>query len=152
MFAIMPGERVDVSGSLAYDYKSILEGSVRGEKTDINALASRDHKSVAVMVWNYHDDDIQDAGSHVIVNIKNLNVKKAKLFHYRIDATHSNSYEVWKKMGSPQNPTEQQIKELEKSGKLQMLSKPVKVKISDNELKVEMQLARQAVSLIKLTY
>ena len=104
------------------------------------------------MVWNYHDDDIQDAGSPVVIKIKNLNVKKAILTHYRIDASHSNSYEVWKKMGSPQNPTETQINELDRSGKLAMLTRPVKVKIRNNQLNVEIQLPRQAVSLIRLSY
>lgn len=152
MLGMMSGERVEVSGDLAYNYESIINNSVRGERTDINALASRDNKSVSVMVWNYHDDDIQDAGSPVVIKIKNLNVKKAILTHYRIDASHSNSYEVWKKMGSPQNPTETQINELERSGKLAMLTRPVKVKIRNNQLNVEMQLPRQAVSLIRLTY
>jgi len=152
MLGMMSGERVEVSGNLAYNYESIINNSVRGERTDINALASRDDKNVSVMVWNYHDDDIQYSGSPVVVKIKNLNVKRAILTHYRIDASHSNSYEVWKKMGSPQNPTETQIRELQRSGKLGTLSKPVKVKIRDNELNVEMQLPRQAVSLIRLSY
>ena len=29
-------------------------------------------------------------------------VNKVLLQHYRIDETHSNSYTVWKEMGSPQ--------------------------------------------------
>jgi xylan 1,4-beta-xylosidase len=152
MFAMMSGDRVSVTGDLTYNYESIISGSVRGDKTDINALATKDSKSVVVMVWNYHDDDIQDAGSPVTINIKNLSSKKATFTHYRIDAGHSNSYEVWKKMGSPQNPTQAQIAELERSGKLEMLSRPSKVKIKNNELKVEMQLPRQAVSLIKLAF
>ncbi len=152
MFGMMSGDRVDVSGDLAYNYQTIISSSVRGEKTDVNALASKDKKSVAVMIWNYHDDDIQDPGSSVVLNIRNLNVKRATLTHYRIDASHSNSYEVWKKMGSPQNPTAEQITELERSGKLEMMTSPVKVKIRNNETKVEMQLPRQAVSLIKLSY
>ena len=75
-------------------------------------LQQRVHVHASVMVWNYHDDDIQDAGSPVVIKIKNLNVKKAILTHYRIDASHSNSYEVWKKMGSPQYPTETQIAQM----------------------------------------
>ena len=54
-------------------------------------------------------------------------------------------------MGSPQNPTSEQVKELEKAGQLEMLNKPETLKISDNQLLIKMQLPRQAVSLIKLT-
>jgi xylan 1,4-beta-xylosidase len=55
-------------------------------------------------------------------------------------------------MGSPQNPTSEQYQILEKSGQLEMLSEPQNIKIKNNELKVEMQLPRQAVSLIRIIY
>jgi xylan 1,4-beta-xylosidase len=152
MFGMMSGKRIEVSGNMAFDFKTILDSGVREDKTDLNALATKDKNSMAVMLWNYHDDDIQGDGSPVVINIKNLQAKKATLYHYRIDSKHSNSYEVWKKMGSPQNPSTEQIAELEQSGHLEMLSEPCKVKIKNNELKVEMQLPRQAVSLIKIIY
>ena len=72
--------------------------------------------------------------------------------HYRIDQEHSNSYQVWKKMGSPQNPTPAQITTLEKAGQLELLSKPETVKITNGEALIKLQLSRQGVSLIKLTY
>lgn len=152
MLGMMQGKRVAVSGSFSYDFKSIIDSSVRGKQTDINAIAAKDKNSVAVMLWNYHDDDIQDNGSPVTLSMKNIPVKKAKLYHYRIDGDHSNSYEVWKKMGSPQQPTDQQYRELEKAGQLEMLSAPRAVKIKNGTLTVEMQLPRQAVSLVKLVY
>ena len=39
--------------------------------------------------------------------------REVSLFHYRVDREYSNSYEVWKAMGSPQNPTTEQYQELE---------------------------------------
>jgi xylan 1,4-beta-xylosidase len=152
MLGMMTGDRVEVSGNFAYDYQSMLAGGVRGDKTDINAIASKGKNSVAVMVWNYHDDNIVDDGSPVSVTLKNVLQGKVTLTHYRIDSNHSNSYEVWKKMGSPQNPTAEQISELEASGKLAMLSKPQKLKVKNNQLKIEMQLPRQAVSLLLISY
>ena len=53
-------------------------------------------------------------------------------------------------MGSPQNPTSEQVNELEKSGQLEMINKPSNVKIENNQFSVSMQLPRQAVALIKL--
>jgi len=150
MLGMMQGKRLTVTGNTDYDYKSISESGVRGEKTDINALASKSKKIVTVLLWNYHDKDIQDTGSMVNLNIKNIQAKSVVMYHYRIDATHSNSYETWKKMGSPQNPSAEQIKVLEKSGKLEMLSKPRKVIIRNHRFNIEMRLPRQAVSLVKL--
>ena len=150
MLGMMHGKRLAVSGNFEYDFKSICESGVRGDETDINALASMKKDTIAVLLWNYHDKDIKDDGSPVNLTIKNIPSKTAVLYHYRIDNNHSNSYEVWKKMGSPQNPTQEQIQKLEKSGQLEMLNEPTSVKIEDNQLRVEMQLPRQAVSLVKL--
>ena len=150
MLGKMSGTRVEVSGDLAYNYKTICDAGVRGEQTDVNALATKDKGHIAVLLWNYHDDDIQGIGSPVKLTIRGINGSKATVSHYRIDNEHSNSYAVWKKMGSPQNPTPEQYKILEKSGQLEFLSKPKTVRIRNGELTITMQLPRQAVSLIKL--
>jgi xylan 1,4-beta-xylosidase len=84
--------------------------------------------------------------------ITGLPGKRAMLTHYRIDSAHSNSYEVWKKMGSPQQPTAAQVAELEKAGQLQMMEKPRRIKISKGETRINMEMPRQAVSLLQLTW
>jgi xylan 1,4-beta-xylosidase len=55
------------------------------------------------------------------------------------------------KMGSPQNPTAEQITVLEKAGQLQMINKPVKMKAT-NKMILKIQLPRQGVSLMKLDW
>jgi len=151
MLGMMQGKSLAVTGNFDYNLKTICDSSVRGKRTDINALASKSKDEIAILFWNYHDLDIHDIGSPVSLTIRNIPAKSATIYHYRIDKDHSNAYEVWKKMGSPQNPTSAQIKELEKSGKLEMMGNPATIKIENNQYKVEMQLPRQAVSLIKLT-
>jgi len=150
MLGMMHGTRLAVNGNLQYDFKSICESGVRGDKSDINALASKKKDTITVLLWNYHDKDIRDDGSPVSLTIKNIPGNTAVLYQYRIDNNHSNSYEVWKKMGSPQNPTQEQIKKLEKLGQLEMLNEPTSIKIEDSQFRIEMQLPRQAVSLVKL--
>ena len=44
--------------------------------------------------------------------------RRALVRHYRVDQDHSNSYTVWKRMNSPQQPTLEQYKELEAAGKI----------------------------------
>jgi xylan 1,4-beta-xylosidase len=150
MLGMMQGKRLAVTSTLAYDFRSICDSSVRGNKTDINALASKTTNSITILLWNYHDKDIQDDGSLVSVTVKNISTKSATLYHYRIDNNHSNSYEEWKKMGSPKIPTSEQIHKLEISGQLEMLHKPTSIKIENTQFRIEMQLPRQAVSLLKL--
>jgi xylan 1,4-beta-xylosidase len=131
LLGMMSGSRVEVGGDIAYNFKTICDSSVRGEKTDISALACKDKHLITVLVWNYHDDDIQSDGSPVELKFTGIPSGQAVFTHYRIDTEHNNSYEVWKNMGSPQNPTADQIAALEKAGQLEMLSVPDNIKISN---------------------
>jgi len=104
------------------------------------------------MVWHYHDDDTLAPAAVVEVRVKGIPSKKVKFKHFRIDSEHSNSYEVWKKMGSPQQPSAKQIKTLEKAGQLKMLASPQKIKITNGEATIKMELPRQGVSLLYFTW
>lgn len=148
MYGMMGGDLVKVESDRMYPLQNILQSSIRGAQTDIGALASKDKKSAAVMVWNYHDAD--EAGMAELVNVQltGLPSKNVTLTHYRIDNEHSNSYEVWKKMGSPQSPSVEQIKELESAGKLAILEKARKMNVKSGSVKVNMTLPRQGVSLL----
>ncbi len=151
MFGKMKGRRLKVQSNRMYPLKEIMTSSVRGS-TDIGALASKEGNTAAVMVWNYHDEDKQAPAEPVSIALSNLAGKKIKMVEYRIDSDHSNSYEVWKKMGSPQNPTPQQIATLEKAGMLQTIGKPIKVIVKNGKAAVNIQLPRQAVSLLQLSW
>jgi len=150
MFGMMKGKRVGVSGNRMYDLKTFVDSSVR-KQTDIGALAAKDKNSATIMVWNYHDEDKLEATEEINITAEGLPAKTITLTEYRIDNDHSNSYEVWKKMGSPQNPTAEQIKTLEQAGQLQMMNKPKKINVK-NKMIVKIQLPRQGVSLLKLEW
>lgn len=148
---MMQGNRVTVSGTLNYNYQQIRDASVRGEKPDINALAAKDKNSATVMVWNYHDDNKIAPPELVVVKISGLPAS-AQLHHYRVDQEHSNSYETWKKMGSPKQPDAAQIAVLEKAGQLQLLSSPEWIHTKKGEITIRMMLPRQGVSLLKFNW
>jgi xylan 1,4-beta-xylosidase len=152
MLGMMEGKRVEVRSDQMYSTQTVADSSVRGTHTDIGGLASKDKNSVSVMIWNYHDDDLLDAGKPVKLIVNNLPVKALIISEYSIDTEHSNSYELWKKMGSPQNPTDDQIQELEKAGQLQMIGKPERATVKSGRLQTEIILPRQGVSLFKLKW
>jgi xylan 1,4-beta-xylosidase len=152
MFGMMNGKRVDVSGDLAYDFSIVRDSSVRGDKPDINALAVTNDSTACIMIWNYHDVNIIRPATAVKLSIKGIPAKKARVYHYRIDQSYSNSYEAWKRMGSPQNPTSQQYAELEKSGMLKMVQGPAKIKVRESIATINISMPGQAVSLIKLEW
>ncbi|CAN7693701.1 hypothetical protein LJR289_005558 [Pseudoduganella sp. LjRoot289] len=152
MFGMMRGDRVAVGGDQAYDAARIMAEGVRGARNDINALATRDKNSIAVMVWNYHDDDVIDAGSPVELRIAGIPAKQVQLRHFRVDNDTSNSYSAWKSMGSPATPTAAQIVQLQKASELAQLGATATVQVQNGTAVVKMQLPRQAVSLLTLSY
>ena len=153
MFGMMEGDRVYVNEDLAYNYKLVTDSGVRGNQPDVNALAAKNDHAATVMVWNYHDDNRLDLPpSHVSVKLKGLTAKKLLLTHYRIDQEHSNAYTAWKKMGSPQNPDEQQFAILEKAGQLEMLHSPAWIQNTNGEVHMNIDLPRQGVSLLRFTW
>ena len=156
MFGMMKGKRVSVTGNRMYDLKTFVDSSVRG-LPDIGAIAAKDKRSVTIMVWNYHDEDIQwpidkpGPSDNVAINVDGLTAKSITLTEYRIDQIHSNSYDAWKEMGSLQRPTTAQIAELEKAGQLEILYKPLKMQCV-GKMTLNINLPRQGVSLIKLEW
>jgi xylan 1,4-beta-xylosidase len=151
MFGMMTGTRIAAESNRMYPLQEVVKSSVRGEKSDIGVLATKDTKSAAVMLWNYHDDDKPGATETAKLTIDNIPAKNATLAIYVIDKKNSNSYEVWKKMGSPKEPTPQQIDTLEKSSKLKCITTK-KIKIISGIFIVPLELERQAVALVKLQW
>ena len=150
MFGLMKGKRVAVNGNRMVDLKTFVDSSVRGQ-TDIGGLAAKDKRSVSIMVWNYHDEDKQEPAEEIMINIKGLPETIVTMTEYRVDNEHSNSYEAWKKMGSPQNPSAEQVAVLEKAGQLQMMNAPKKMNTKD-KVTIAIHLPRQGVSLLKLDW
>ena len=152
MFGKMGGKRVEVQSDRMTPLQQIVDSSVRGEQSEIGALASIDKKSAGIMVWNYHDLDKQDVAEPIHLSVSGVPAKSVLITHYTIDSEHSNSYEVWKKMGSPQNPTAAQITQLEKAGQLETVGTPKQLPVSQGKLDVNIALPRQAVSLLKIDW
>jgi len=151
MLGQMGGDRVAVDSNGALPLDAVREAGVR-DRADISALASRGPRAVAILVWNYHDDDRPAPDAAVDLTITGLPVSRARLTHYRVDRDHSNSYEAWKKMGSPQPPSREQYAALEKAGQLQQLESPRQVTATQGAVTVTFTLPRQGVSLVRLTW
>lgn len=151
MYGMMSGSRVEVKGNQNYTFSMVRDSSVR-KKADIDALASKNQHSAAVMVWHYHDDDVKAEDATIEVDLKGFPAQQVNFKHYRIDNENSNSYEVWKKMGSPENPTAEQISILEKAGQLALLTSPSYLKTTNGTLKLNFKLPRQGVSLLRFDW
>ncbi|WP_121357491.1 GH39 family glycosyl hydrolase [Flavisolibacter nicotianae] len=151
LFGKMKGERLAVENDYAFSPGQLIAKGVHDSLADINAIASADKKAAYVMVWNYYDDDLPAAPALVSIAVKNIPAKNIRVKEYRIDQTHSNSYTVWKEMGSPQQVTSEQYAALEKAGQLQQIAEGQKV-IQNGVYSGTISLPRQAVSLLELQW
>ena len=153
MAGMMGGERVATSSSGQVPLAEIVSDGVR-QGPDIDAFATKAEHEAAIMVWNYHDDDVVAPAADVEVTITDIpvGVKKVLLEHYRIDDTHSNAYTVWKAMGSPQSPTPEQYAQLKAAGQLELLTSPEWLDVSNGKVTIGTSLPRQATSLMHLKW
>lgn len=151
MFGKMCTRQVFAQSDHQYALQDILKSGVRGAQTDIGVLASRTDKSASVLLWNYHDKDTTSPARSVLVTVNGAHAKSAALKIYIIDRKHNNAYALWKKMGSPQNPSATQIAELTKTGQLTCTCCVSKEIQSDKgAFKIPVTLQRQAVALLCL--
>ena len=151
MLGRMGGQRLALSSSGGLAVEAVRDGGVR-EKADIMALASGRDREVAVLVWNYHDDDGPGPAADVDLVLSGLPAGSPLLTHYRIDRDHSNASTRWQGMGSPQQPTDAQSRELEQAGQLQTLGAAGRVTVADGRVSVRFSLPRQGVSLLTLAW
>lgn len=151
MLGQMGGERIAVESTGAMTLEAIRDTGVRANP-EVHALASRQERAVSVLVWNYHDDDLPAPPSEVEVVVEGLPNGRTLLHHYRVDADHSNSYEAWKKMGSPPLPRPEQYQQLERSGQLQSLGSPEWLHAANGRVALKFSLPRQGVSLLRFTW
>lgn len=151
MFGKMNGQRLAVTTGQGLQAADIIAHGVRAA-SDVNALASKGANSVCVLVWHYHDDNVTGPSAPVSLTIDGLGRKPVTVHHYRVDDRHSNSFEAWKALGSPQQVSPDQYKALEKAGQLQELGRPTAQATRNGSLTTTFDLPRQGVSLLQLTW
>lgn len=151
MFGLLGAERLKVTSSGAARIEDIVATGVR-ELPDINAMATRSKHELQVLVWNYHDDDLVVPDTPVEITITGIPAKKGLLEQFRIDATHSNAFGVWKEIGSPQQPSAQEREKLEEAGQLQLADSPKWIAIEEGVAQVRFHLPREALLLVRMQW
>lgn len=153
MAGLVVGDRIGVDSSGSIPLETILHDGVR-QSPDVDALATRSEHKIAVLVWNYQDEDVAGPATDVALQTSGLppNVKRVLLRHYRIDQTHSNSYTIWKQLGLPQHPSPEQYRQLEQAGHLQLLEALRWVENVSGSANVQFSLPSEALSLLELSW
>ncbi len=151
MYGKLHGDWLKTESSGALTLEELVTTGV-GAKTDVDAIATRSEHEVDVLLWNYSDVDLPAEAAKVQMKIDGLPNTSMHIEEFRMDDTHSNAYTVWKKMGSPPQPTAQQHAELVKSSGLQLLGPSTSMPAKDGAVAVPILLPRQAVELLRISW
>jgi xylan 1,4-beta-xylosidase len=151
MFGLMGGHRLLVQSSGEVPLEAIRREGVRSQP-DVSAIASLHDDKICVLAWHHHDDDVPGPDADIELNLGGLpsGDRPLLLEHFRIDRDHSNTYEAWLRMGSPQRPTPEQKASLERSSHLALLGSPRWLRPGGGKLTLRFTLPRQAVSMLML--
>ena len=154
MFAQTKGRYVPAMSDHQVALDTVMTEGVRGT-ADVGSVASLDGDKLAVLVWHYHDDDLPGPKAAVRLQLRRLPrafAKGATLTHYRIDASHSNSFAAWRAMGSPLAPTNEQRATLLKAAELTTMdAAPTRLTARRGDATLAFDLPRQGVSLLVIT-
>jgi xylan 1,4-beta-xylosidase len=154
MMARMKGKRLTVESTGAVPLDQIVRKGVRGSP-DVGALASTDGKTLWVLAWHYHDDDVAGPSADAELTLRGLPADAsgaAKVRHFRVDEDNGNAFTAWKKVGSPQQPTPEQYAQLERAGQLTEIDAPKLERVPDGTTSVRLTLPRRAVSLVEIAW
>ncbi len=130
----------------------LMEGDrIEAHADGVQTLAVRGARRVTVLVSNYSDDTAPRPAADVRLEVAGV-PERVLVRHYRIDETHSNAWTAWQRMGSPQRPTPEQHRALERAGQLEQIESPRWFGAPGHTLKLTFALPAEAVSLVELDW
>jgi xylan 1,4-beta-xylosidase len=147
MLSRMGAERISVTSDGAVPLDTMLRDGVRGG-ADVDALASRDARRVAILAWHYHDDDVAGPKAETTIRVTGLPVelRQVTVRRMQLDAAHGNAFTAWKQMGSPARPDQQQLAALQAASTL--VDVTTESAVSAGVASVRVPMARHDVALV----
>jgi xylan 1,4-beta-xylosidase len=116
--------------------------------SNVNGLATHKGDTIQIMVYNFNQDVKDRESEEAELMIRMPSSESYRLSHFRIDENHSNAYSVWKSMGKPLIPDNDQMNEIKSRQGLE-LSEPVSIiKPVGNNISIPLFLPHHSVSLL----
>ena len=122
------------------------------DKVDgLDGLATVSDEGAQILLWNYVAPESEGAVARTVsLDIEGISSERVTVKRYLVDEYHSNAYTCWKSMGSPAEPTEEQLQELMDSMELELVELNRSVKVDGGRLLLEFTLLPGSVSLIEI--
>ena len=150
MFDRLRGDRIQAWSDHQLSIDEIIAKGVRG-KSDVGVFATREGRKLNVLLWHYHDDDIRGPEADVSLSVGLIDGQALKTCRqHRVDEAHGNPFKTWLAMGSPKQPSDDQIKQLKAVAAATEAETPT-LNVSQDSVKLNVRLPRQSVVLLELT-
>jgi L-iduronidase len=137
--------------SLLGDRRVRIEGD-NDPTADLGVLATtRADDQVAVLLYNSADDPAKSGATRVHLQLEHLPFRHAMLVRYEIDDVHPQPYSRWKEMGSPPEPSADQLAAMRACQELRAAAEPVPVESAGGRLALDLDLPLPGVTLVVLS-
>jgi xylan 1,4-beta-xylosidase len=153
MLALLGSRRIAAESTARWAVSQLDAAAGRNMPEEIDTLASRSlDNTVTVAVWRHTDDQYQldDHETPVEVIITGLDATAYTLQHFRIDYSHSNAYSVWRSIGSPQDPTDEELMLITSRQGLEELEPSYETFPAHGSVTLQVRLPLPSVSLLVL--
>jgi len=155
MLARLGHTRLAVEADRTWPLERLDDGEA-GMPEEVDALATLGEEGqISVMIWRHADDQYFMDGSEAVVEVtlRGLQPEAASAWvtHYRIDAQNSNSHSVWRGLGTPQDPSDEQLRAIKERQGLEMCEPQRVETIEGGVLTLTVRLPLPAVSLLQIT-
>jgi xylan 1,4-beta-xylosidase len=122
---------------------------------EVDALASRSGDGrVAALVWRHADDQYHRSAEPAEVRLRLHGLPAGdgdvRVRHWRIDASHSNAHSVWRQLGSPDYPSEEQVTAIRARQGLERVEPDRREHGDGGALTLRLALTLPAVSLVEV--
>jgi xylan 1,4-beta-xylosidase len=149
LLARLSSREIEATSTGEVPLEQIVSGGVR-DRPDVGVLATRaENGQVDILLWHYRDDDVPGPPAKVHVILTGLTRDRGlRARIWRVDHQNGDAFTAWKEMGSPDEPTPQQVAELLRAA--HMMPRTLRVKVRQENVELETRLPLQGVELIEL--
>lgn len=157
MFNRLGDHRLALTSTAAWNLSGLDEADdgEDGLPEEIDGLATMtEDGGVAVLVWRHVDDQYRndDAPAQVELRFSNLPIAEGsvRVREWRIDGAHSNAYSVWRGLGAPDYPSEEDLAAMRRRQGLEPVGPERVMQSTDRVVSVQTRLPLPSVSLLEV--
>ena len=132
---------------------SVSGGTTASPGVNLAATVSAGNDTICILIYNHLDNADGNSATvdSVALTVSNIPFTNVKAEHWVVDRTHSNAYEAWINLGSPQNPSDSQWTTLANASRLAYYDNPATSSITGGSYSKKIAQNFYSVGLLQLT-